>query len=189
MRPKSIVTIGAAGGGPIAINTIFEGMPRLQASFIVIQQMPKYINESFCKNLNDLTQMIVKTAENDEWLQDGIIYVAPSERHITLQNNRKIVLSDGEKVHWVCPSIDVLLKSMKAEAQLRFISVILTGLGQDGAEGIVHIKSINGINIVQNEDSCAIYGMPKYAMETEQVDYILPPEQIQAKLISLIEPG
>lgn len=187
MRPKNIVLIGAAGGGPIAINTIFSEMPKLPASFILIQQMPKYINESFCKNLDQMTQMVVKTAENDEWLQESTIYIAPSEKHITLQNNRKIILSDGEKVNWVCPSMDVLLKSVKLEPQIKIISVILTGLGQDGAEGIVHLKSLNGINLVQSEESCAIYGMPRSAFETEKVDYALSPQQIQRKLITLLE--
>jgi two-component system chemotaxis response regulator CheB len=187
MQPKSIVLISASGGGPIAINTIFSEMPRLPASFIIIQQMPKYINESFCKHLDQMTSMIVKTAEDDEWLQDSTIYVAPSEKHITLQNNGKIVLSEGEKVHWVCPSMDVLLKSLKPEPQLKFISVILTGLGQDGAAGVVHLKSLNGINIVQSQESCAIYGMPKFALETQKVDYVLAPHQIQSRLISLLE--
>ena len=187
MRPKSITIIGAAGGGPIAINEIFTDLPRLDSSFILIQQMPKYINESFCKNLNDLTPMLVKPAEDNEWMESGVIYVAPSEQHITVQDNRKLMLSEGEKVHWVCPSVDVLMKSLKPDPQIKFISVILTGLGQDGAEGIVHMKSLNSTNIVQSKESCAIYGMPRCAMETNQVDFILDPDKIRLRLMSLLD--
>lgn len=186
MRPNSIVIIGASGGGPRALNTIFTGLPPLAGSIIVVQQMPKYINASFCESLDQLTEMHVVEAADSEPLNEGCVYIAPSEKHIKILKNREIHLFDGDKVNWACPSIDVLMKSIEWEPPMRIIGIILSGLGQDGAEGMKYLKKIGGFTIVQDEASAAIYGMPKTTMETSPIDWQLNPEQIRLRLTHLV---
>jgi len=186
MRPNSIVIMGASGGGPRALNTIFANLPQLAGSIIIVQQMPKYINASFCESLAQLTDMNVIEASDEEPLKEGFVYIAPSEKHIQINKNRTIHLFDGDKVNWACPSVDVLMKSVEWEPPMRIIGVILSGLGNDGAEGIKHVKKIGGFTIAQDEASAAIYGMPKIAMETNQIDWQLTPEQIRLRLIHLV---
>ena len=186
MQPKSIVIIGASGGGPRAIHSIFTGLPPLAGSIIIIQQMPKYINTSFRETLNNLSSMTVNLASEGMLLEEGCVYVAPSEKHIEIQENRLIHLFEGEKVNWACPSLDVLMQSVEKELDISVIGIILSGLGQDGAEGIRYIKHIGGVTIAQDEASSAIYGMPKMALQTGQVDWQLNPEQIRHRLIHLV---
>lgn len=186
MQPKSIVIIGASGGGPRAIHQIFTELPPLACSIVISQQMPKYINASFCEALDRLSSMEVCPAADGMLLEEGCVYIAPSEKHIKLHENRSIHLFQGEKVNWACPSVDILMQSLGKDTSIKKIGVILSGLGQDGAEGICHIKNIGGYTIVQDEASSAIYGMPKMAMQTGQVDWQLNPEQIRLRLIHLV---
>jgi two-component system chemotaxis response regulator CheB len=186
MQSKSIIIIGASGGGPRAIHNIFTDLPPLAGSIIIIQQMPKYINASFCETLNNLSSMSVYLASEGMPLEEGCVYVAPSERHMKIQKNSSIHLFEGEKVNWACPSLDILMQSLLKETSLKVIGIILSGLGQDGAEGIKYIKQIGGYTITQDEASSAIYGMPKMALQTGQVDWQLNPEQIRNRLIHLV---
>lgn len=173
------------------MKDLFTGMPKLNASMILIQHMPKFINQSLEQSLSRITRMEVKIAENGEGLENGRLYIAPSEQHLRLLDNRQIHLSDGEKVNYVCPSADVTLRSLKNQPGLKLIGVILTGMGRDGADGIVHIKRLNGITIAQDEATSVIFGMPKEAISTGCVDWILPPSDIRTKIIELsgIMPG
>jgi two-component system chemotaxis response regulator CheB len=186
MQPKSIIIVGASGGGPRAIHNIFTDLPPLAGSIIIIQQMPKYINASFCETLNNLSSMCVHLADDGLALDEGCVYVAPSEKHIKIQKNRSIHLYEGEKVNWACPSLDILMQSLTKEPSIQLIGIILSGLGQDGAEGIRYIKQIGGYTIAQDEASSAIYGMPKMAFQTGKVDWQLNPGQIRNRLIHLV---
>lgn len=186
MQPNSIVIIGASGGGPRAVTAIVDQLPLLAGSIIIVQQMPRYINASFCETLNQLTDMTVTEAAHGDTLKEGYIYVAPSDKHIKLKDNSEIILFDGEKLNWARPSSDLLMQSIVWIPPIRIIGVILSGLGQDGADGIKYIKKIGGFTIAQDEASSAIYGMPKMAVETGKVDWQLTPEQIKLRLIHIV---
>ena len=148
--------------------------------------MPKFVNDSFTRRLNQLTDMSVKIAEDGEYIKTGKVYVAPSEQHLKLINNRIIRLFHGEKVNFVCPSIDVTMKSLKKMADDKIIGIILTGMGRDGAEGISHVKEVGGITIAQDEETSIIYGMPKEAFKTGNVDLVLSTGKIREKLVELV---
>ncbi len=181
---RTIVVIGASAGGPRVLKTIFSGMPKLNASIVVVQHMPKFLNEPLRESLASLTSMRVQLAEDAHFLKPGHVYIAPSERHLALLGNRKLHLYDGEKVNYVCPSVDVTMASLTLEPGYLFIGVVLTGMGRDGADGIVHIKKeLNGLTIAQDEKTSSIFGMPKEAIATGCVDYVLPPEAIREQLI------
>jgi two-component system chemotaxis response regulator CheB len=186
IQPKQVVIIGSSAGGPRVLNTIFNKLPLLKCCIIVVQHMPKFVNEHIRESLDALTEMHVKIAENDEPLKDGTVYIAPSEQQIELCDNWKIRLFDGDKINFVCPSVDSIMKSIHRNAQMKFIGVILTGMGKDGSEGISHMKKIGAVTIAQNQETSAIWGMPKEAIDTGDVDWVLSPELIHSKLIELI---
>lgn len=182
----NIIVIGSSTGGPRTLETIFTDLPRLDAALLVVQHMPRFANPLLCKRLSKATDMEVKLAEEGERIMRGIAYLAPSEIHMDLVKNRKVRFFDGEKVNYVKPSIDVTMMSMRKVNEDRFIGVVLTGIGRDGADGISHIKKTEGTTIAQDQATSAIYGMPKKAAATGDVDFVLSPEEIKKKLIDLV---
>jgi len=148
--------------------------------------MPQFINQSVVDHIQRGTKMQVKVAENREIIKDGIIYIAPSAVHLELKENRQIHLFTGEKVNFVCPAIDVTMRSLVHLNADQIAGVILTGMGRDGAAGLLHIKNIDGLTIAQDEESSIVYGMPKAAYETGCVDLVLTPEQIRQRLIQSV---
>jgi two-component system chemotaxis response regulator CheB len=182
-KPRTIIIIGSSTGGPRALRTIFSGFPLINASIIIVQHMPLYINHALCKQLQETCLMNVTLADDSERLEPGTIYVAPSEVHLSIEKNRICHLFDDEKVHSVRPSIDVAMNSLGKNGQDRFVGVILSGMGMDGADGIRHIKNIGGITIAQSLRTATIHSMPRAAFETGKIDHMLPPEGIREKLI------
>jgi len=183
---NTVVIIGASTGGFKIVRKIFSGLPVLNAGIIIVQHMLGSVNGAFKEKLNGNTEMEVKIAEDGDGIEAGKVYIAPSGLHLRLIDNRKIGLINDGKVNSVRPSIDVTMKSLKSGPEGGIIGVILTGMGKDGVEGISHIKSIGGITIAQDRDTSAIYGMPKAAVETGDVDFALTPEEISDKLIEVV---
>jgi two-component system chemotaxis response regulator CheB len=186
MSPKNIVIIGSSAGGPRILNTIFHDLPRLDGCIIIVQHMPKFINDSLRQSLSRTTRMAVEMAKDGDVLESGKAYVAPSEVHMGLVKNQQIRLYFGEKRNYVCPSVDVTMESVVRGDGLRFIGIVLSGMGRDGADGIRYLKKIGGYTIAQDEKSSVIFGMPQEAIKTGSVDWILTPVEIQKKLIELI---
>jgi len=186
MKPYKLVLIGASAGGPRTLKEIFTDTPRLNGSIIIVQHMPQFVNTAFCESLNSVTDLQVKIAENSESLRSGTVYLAPSSMHMSLINNMAIRLYSGEKVNFVCPSIDVTMKSVTRDEGTNTMGVILTGMGKDGAEGIRHLKNIKAVTVAQNEDTSIVYGMPHEAVLTGCIDYQLSPDQIRNKIISFL---
>jgi two-component system chemotaxis response regulator CheB len=184
---KNIVIIGASAGGPRILKTIFNQFPLLKCCIIIVQHMPKFINEHVRESLDLSTEMDVKIAENEDWLKDGVVYIAPSELQIKLNDNRRIHLFEGEKMNFVCPAVDSVMKSLHKDNNSQFMGIILTGMGRDGADGISHMKRLGAVTIAQNQETSAIWGMPKEAIETGNVDWVLDPEEIRKKLITKFE--
>jgi two-component system chemotaxis response regulator CheB len=185
IQPKTIVVIGASAGGPRVLKTLFHGMPRLKASVIVVQHMPKFINDSLRDSLAAGTRMRVVIAQNGDRLEDATVYIAPSEVHLVIRHNRTLRLAHGQKVNYVCPAVDVTMNSLFMEFGASFIGVVMTGMGRDGADGVVHIKRIGGVTLAQDEKTSSIFGMPKEAIATGCVDFVLPPEKIRVKIAEL----
>ena len=187
MPCKKLVIVGVSTGGPRALRQLFTGMPRLEAGIILVQHMPKFINDSFQRTLDALTEMDVVIAQDGSRIDAGTVYLAPSDVHLELINNQRIRLADGPKVCFVKPSIDVTMLSARHRDDQELAAVVLTGMGRDGADGIRHIKRIGGVTFAQDARSCAVYGMPKAAAETGAVDFVLSPEGIRDHLIEWAE--
>jgi two-component system, chemotaxis family, protein-glutamate methylesterase/glutaminase len=189
---RNLVIIGSSAGGPRVLNSLFEGMPRIDTAVLIVQHMPKFINHSLAKDIAHRTAMTVGLAEDEDILEHGQVLFAPSEVHCGLIDNRRISLFAGEKVNYVCPAVDVTMRSLARDTETDIVGVILTGMGKDGAKGIAHIKSIGGTTIAQDEKSSPIYGMPREAFLTGQVDFVLDPDQIREFLIKrfgIIDPS
>lgn len=187
MVNNNIVMIGVSTGGPIALRHLFAELPPLDAAIVIVLHIPPGMDYKIAKGLEAVASMPVALAEDGEYLRSGCIYLAPGGLHLKLEGNSRIALEDSARVNFVQPSADVAMKSLlKPVKKRQVIGVILTGMGKDGAEGIRHIKNLGGVTIAQNQESSAIYGMPKAALETGAVDFVLPPFKIGKKLIELL---
>lgn len=187
MAHNNIVMIGVSTGGPIALKRLFAGLPQLNAAFVVVLHIPPGMDYKIARGLGAVTSMPVALAVAGEYLRGGQIYLAPGGFHLKLEGNSRIILEEGERVNFVQPSVDVAMKSLLRPLKQRLlIGVIMTGMGRDGAEGIRHVKSLGGITIAQDQDSSAIYGMPKAAWETGAIDFISSPGKIGKKLVELL---
>lgn len=187
MGNSNIVMIGVSTGGPIALKKLFAELPPLDAAIVIVLHIPPGMDYKIAKGLDAVSSMPVALAEDGEYLQNGHVYFAPGGFHLKIEGNSRIVLEEGPRVNFVQPSADVAMKSLlKPLKKGRVIGVVLTGMGKDGAEGIRHIKEIGGFTIAQDQDSSAIYGMPKAAFETGAVDFMSAPQKIGKKLVELL---
>lgn len=187
MFNNNIVVIGVSTGGPIALKRLFAELPPLDAAVLVVLHIPPGMDRKIADSLAAVASMPTALAEDRECLRSGQIYFAPGGFHLTLEGNSRIILKTGPRVNFVQPSVDVtMLSLLKPLKQRRYVGVILTGMGKDGAEGVRHVKAIGGTTIAQDQDSSAIYGMPKAAFDTGMVDYVLPLNRISNKLVEII---
>lgn len=186
MAIRKLIIIGSSAGGPRILNELFEGLPRLDGAIILVQHMPKFINDSLCETIDEHTEMDVHLVANGMKLNNHSIYIAPSEQHMKLVHNNTFELYDGERYLYVKPSVDVVMESIERNTFDQLIGVILTGMGRDGAAGIQYLKSLGATTIAQSESTCAIFGMPKEAIDTGCIDLVLDPFNIREKMISAL---
>ncbi|MSN24605.1 MAG: chemotaxis protein CheB [Geobacter sp.] len=187
MVNNNIVIIGVSTGGPIALRKLFSGLPPLNAAIVIVLHIPPGMDHKIAKGLDEVSAMPVALAKDGEYLRNGQVYFAPGGFHLKLEGNSRIILEEGPRVNFVQPSVDVTMNSLLKPLQRKLIvGVILTGMGRDGSEGIRYVKTLGGITIAQDQESSAIYGMPKAAVATGAVDYIFPPVKIGKKLVELL---
>lgn len=164
---EKLLIIGASTGGTEAIKSFLLQMPSDCPGILITQHMPAGFTKSFADRLNSLCKISVKEAADGERILPGHAYIAPGDKHLLLGRsgaNYVARLSDDEPVNRHKPSVDVLFDSAAANAGKNAIGVILTGMGKDGAAGMVRMKSSGAYNFAQNEESCVVYGMPREAV-------------------------
>ncbi len=184
MEKRNLAVIGSSGAGLPIITSIFHGMPRLKGPVVLVQHMPAYINKSVRDNLAGRTEMTVKIADPDDPLLPGFLYLAPSELHLSFSKNERIRLTGGAKVNYVCPSIDVAMKSLTETPPVYPLGILLSGVGDDGIEGIRHVKRIGGVTVALKKGATTITGMAEDAAATGDVDFTMDPESIRNLLIA-----
>lgn len=185
MPLHNLVFIGSSTGGLKILEQLLPRLPVLKAAVLIVQHITPLIDQAFVSSLSRVSKMPVALAKEGYPLKEGEILIAPGAVHLYITRQQTIHLAAGEKVNSVCPSIDVAMKSVPPMPGTRLCSVILTGMGCDGAAGLVHLKSLGAITIAQDQKTSVIYGMPKAAAETGKVDYILPTDKIADKLKEL----
>lgn len=174
IRAPRILAIGASTGGPQALQTIFEALPR---SFPVPILCVQHISEGFLQGLIDWlnlkSALKIKIAEVGETPQAGVVYFAPERQHLQLNSRGQIELVQSAPVAGHCPSVTVLFEAVAAHYRRSAVGVLLTGMGRDGAEGLQAIAEAGGTTIAQDEASCIVFGMPKEAIALGAAQNIL----------------
>ncbi len=167
--PTKIIAIGVSTGGPQALEYVLTQLPAdFPGAITVVQHMPDGFTDMFARRLDVVCPMRVKEAQSGDLLQPGRVLICPGSRHMKVKRlplGDIAVLSDEPRVNGHRPSADVLLRSVADEFKANAVGVLMTGMGDDGAEGLGAIKKEGGFTVAQNEESCVVYGMPKAAIE------------------------
>ena len=185
--PEDLVVIGASTGGTEALKAVLLALPENTPGILIVQHMPQTFTASFAQRLDGLCRIRVKEAEHGEPVRPGTAYVAPGHSHLLVKKSGSgycAELAQSEPVNRHRPSVDVLFRSAAASAGHHVIGVILTGMGKDGAAGMLAMKRVGAWNIAQDQASCVVYGMPREAIALKAVDEVLPLAAIGARLMS-----
>jgi two-component system chemotaxis response regulator CheB len=190
LRKKvSCIVIAASTGGPMALCQLCSGLPAdFPIPILLVQHNTSGFDKGFVQWLDGYAGLNVHLAEEEIIPSKGNVYVAPTDKHLTL-GEKGIEFDDSEPVNNQKPAADILFKTAAEKYGNSLVGIVLTGMGSDGAEGIRCIKNAGGITIAQDEASSMIYGMPSAAVETGCVDMILPLNEIAQKLITLAGEG
>ncbi|HHT9138817.1 MAG TPA: chemotaxis-specific protein-glutamate methyltransferase CheB [Candidatus Wunengus sp. YC60] len=182
-----IIGIGASTGGPSVVMQILKHIPSdYDPGILVVQHMAEGFIDGFMKWLGNACKVKVKLAQEGEKIEKGQVLIAPDGFHTIVRGRKSVGLISGNPVNGVKPSVDILFDSIAEVYGESAIGVLLTGMGADGAEGLKHIKDKGGITIVQSEDSCAVFGMPKVAIEKGAASRVLSVEDIIRTLKGIV---
>ena len=183
-----VIAIGASTGGVPALAEILPAFPADGPGVLIVQHMPAGFTATFAERLNDACRMQVKEAEEGDRVLPGRILIAPgSYRHMSLVRSGgeyRLTLSEGAPVNYSRPSVDVLFESVARHAGGNAAAALLTGMGKDGAAGLLEIRRAGGHTFAQDEDSCAVFGMPRAAQELGAAERMLPLGQIPSALVA-----
>ena len=181
-----ILAIGASTGGTVAIEQVLRGFPATMAGIVIVQHMPEHFTEAFAKRLNSICAMEVREAKDNDSVVPGTAIVAPGNRHMVLQLSgaRYLVrIKDGPPVHYQRPSVDVLFQSVARNAGGNAVGVLLTGMGADGAKGLLGMRQNGAYTIVQDKKSSVVFGMPKEAINLGAACEVTPLAQISHSVL------
>ena len=182
---ENLIVIGASTGGPPAIEKILKSLPENTPSLLIVQHMPPGFTRSFARRLSTLCSFEVKEAEEGDYITWGKALVAPGGYHMIVREDKTVHLVDPPLVHGIKPSVDYAMKTAAEVFRSKTIGVLLTGMGRDGVFGMMEIKRYGGKTIAQDEASCAVFGMPKAAIEAGCVDEVLPLSMIPRGIIRM----
>lgn len=183
---EKVIVVGASTGGTEALRYFLEAFPLDSPGIIVVQHMPENFTKAFAKRLDSYCKITVKEAENGDSVIRGRALIAPGNYHMLLkrQGAKYIVeIKTGPLVSRHRPSVDVLFRSAAQYAGKNAIGVIMTGMGDDGAKGMLEMKDAGAFTIAQDEKTCVVYGMPNEAVKLGGVDKILPLEEIAKNVL------
>ena len=185
-----VVAIAASAGGLSALGLVLSGLPDVFPAAVLIVQHLDPRHPSFLADiLRRRTPLRVKEAEDGERLVLGTVFIAPPNRHLLVNTDATVALTQTELVHFVRPSADLMFESVAAAFRDRAIAVVLSGTGSDGSMGVGAIKKMGGTVIAQDERSSEFFGMPGAAIQTGHVDFTLPLGEIPSALILLVTKG
>lgn len=192
LSSEKLIAIGASTGGTEAIRHVLQPLPPTSPALLITQHMPPGFTKSFAERLNKLCQITVKEAEDGERVLPGHAYIAPGARHLELARsgaNYQVKLHDGPPVNRHRPSVDVLFHSVAQYAGRNAVGVILTGMGNDGAAGMLELHNAGAYTIAQNEASCVVFGMPREAIALGGVDEVVDLHQVSQRMLAQVSAG
>ena len=183
-----VVAVGASTGGTEALTGFLKVLPPDSPGIVIVQHMPEMFTKSFAERLNELCKITVKEAANGDTVIRGRALIAPGNYHILLKRSGAkyyVEVKEGPFVNRHRPSVDVLFRSTAKYAGANAIGVIMTGMGDDGAKGLLEMKEAGAKTIAQDEQSCVVFGMPKEAIKINAADKILPLDKIAPYMVSI----
>ncbi|MBG6245395.1 chemotaxis response regulator protein-glutamate methylesterase [Candidatus Symbiopectobacterium sp. 'North America'] len=192
LSSEKLIAIGASTGGTEAIRQVLQPLPTNSPALLITQHMPPGFTKSFAERLNKLCQITVKEAEDGERVLPGHAYIAPGARHLELVKsgaNYQVRLNDGPPVNRHRPSVDVLFRSVAQYAGRNAVGIILTGMGNDGAAGMLAMHQVGAYTLAQNKASCVVFGMPREAIAMRGVDEVVDLSQVSQRMLAQISAG
>lgn len=183
---EQVVVVGASTGGTEALRLFLQALPLDAPGVVVVQHMPEHFTAAFAKRLDGICGVTVKEAADGDTVVPGRALIAPGNRHLLLKRSGAryyVELKDGPLVCRHRPSVDVLFRSASRYAGQNAIGVIMTGMGDDGARGMLELKEAGAVNFAQDEETCVVFGMPKEAIKRNAVDKVLPLEELAAAVL------
>jgi two-component system chemotaxis response regulator CheB len=185
---NQILAIGASTGGTVAIETVLKSLPRNTPGCVITQHMPALFTKSFADRLNGLCELTVKEAEDGDSVVPGTALIAPGDKHLLLRRDGAryyVNVKDGPPVNRHRPSVDVMFRSVAQTAGKNAIGVIMTGMGADGAKGLLIMKEAGAYTLAQDEKSSVVYGMPKVAFELGAAHEVMSLDAFASRIVEL----
>lgn len=186
---NKVIAIGASTGGTEALKNVLSRMPYNSPGMVIVQHMPAKFTTAFAERLDDICQVTVKEAQNNDTVNPGTALIAPGNYHMILRRSGAryyVEVKTGPMVHHQRPAVDILFKSIAQYAGPDSIGAILTGMGIDGAEGLLKMKQAGAKTIAQDEKSCVVFGMPKEAIKMGATDKVLPLDRIAEEMVRMV---
>lgn len=187
---NKIITMGASTGGTEAIKQVLLELPADSPGILIVQHMPPKFTTSFAARLDSLCKMEVKEAEDGDRVMLGRVLIAPGNYHMMVKRSGAeyfVKVKDGPMVHHQRPSVDVLFKSVAQAAGSNALGILLTGMGSDGADGLLEMKNAGAPTLAQNEESSVVYGMPREALNKGAVDRVVDINDMAKEILEIIE--
>jgi two-component system chemotaxis response regulator CheB len=183
---ERVVAIGTSTGGTLALEEVLTALPRVTPGIVIVQHMPEKFTAAFADRLNGLCQIEVREARHGDRVLPGRALIAPGGKHMLLRRdgaNYHVDVIDGPLVNRHRPSVDVLFRSVAKHAGANALGVIMTGMGDDGAAGLLEMRKAGARTVAQDEDSCVVYGMPKEAVKRGGVEKSVPLKAIDREIL------
>ena len=184
-----VIAIGASTGGTKAIETVLSIMPATSPGMVIVQHMPENFTKAFANRLNEICQMQVREAYDNDRVVPGVALIAPGNHHMVLHRSGALYLvklKDGPRVHYQRPSVDVLFQSVAKHAGRNAVGVLLTGMGADGAKGMLSMRESGAYTMAQDEDTSVVFGMPKEAIKLGAANKVVPLHRVPQEIINAL---
>jgi two-component system chemotaxis response regulator CheB len=185
-----LIVIGASTGGTVAVESIVGRLPSNSPPVLVVQHMPAYVTRAFAGRLDGLSALTVEEARHGQVLESGLVLIAPGDRHLELERSGlklRAVLTEDERVNGHRPAVDVLFRSVAEVVGARAVAALLTGMGRDGAAGMLAMREAGAHTLAQDEATCVVYGMPKAAVEAGAAVEVVALDDIPQRLMRAVE--
>lgn len=189
INTNKIIAIGASTGGTEAIFNILKRLPSTTPGILIVQHIPPIFSKMFAERLNNQTNLNVKEGVTGDYLENGKVLIAPGDQHMKVKkvgSKYKVECLNGDKLNGHCPSVDILFESVAKECGKNAVGIILTGMGYDGAKGLLEMRKKGAITIGQDEKSSVVYGMPKVAYNLGAVEHQVALDNIPKSIISAL---
>jgi len=184
---ESIVAIGTSTGGTQALEVVLTSLPKVCPGIVIVQHMPEKFTAAFAARLNNICEIEVREAKDKDRVLPGIALIAPGGKHMTLNRSGAfyfVEVKEGPLVNRHRPSVDVLFRSVAKFAGKNALGIIMTGMGDDGARGLLEMREAGSPTLGQNETTCIVYGMPKEAFKLGAVENEVDLDKISSKIVS-----